>query len=232
MKKIFGTTILAFIIAAPVYGQDTISSQKRYLTNSIKDNWYVSLSAGGVVYFGNEDNMGPFGNRISAIGEISFGKWVSPKVAVRASLGAGRLKGYSTTPNKFTHQTPRKDGLYKERWEFGYIRADVLFNMSAVIAGYNEKRFYECIPYIGLGYSSTFRKRMLKDVYSVNLGLINKFRISDAVSVKLELAASNIPKNFDAEIGGTQIEGYISLMAGVIYYFNKRGFTRGVPLTK
>ena len=52
-------------------------------TNSFWNNWFISVGAGGNVYFGDHDKQAKFGKRISPALDIAVGKWFSPGMGVR-----------------------------------------------------------------------------------------------------------------------------------------------------
>lgn len=65
---------------------------------------------------------------------------------------------------------------------------------------------------------------------SVNAGIINKFRISNAVDINLELSAMAAEDKFDGEVGGDHgYDGVLSATVGLTYRFPARGFRRPMP---
>lgn len=51
---------------------------------------------------------------------------------------------------------------------------------------------------------------------SVNAGLLNRFRISDAWDVNLELSIAGMEDKFDAGLGGKGYDGVVSATVGVL----------------
>lgn len=234
MSKLFVTAIAILvtiaIIPAKAQNESTqpgVQKKEQYLTNRFKDNWFMSFTVGGAVYYGNDDDKGDFGKRISPVGKISFGKWINPIVGVRVSGTAGKLYGFSTSPDIYTGHSAT-NGIYSQKWKFGNAQADVLFNLSAAIAGYNEKRIYELIPYVGAGYARSFENGTGLNAFTIDAGLLSRFRISKTWDINIDINAINMPKDFDAQPGGKFIEGYTSVTAGFTYRFRNRGFVRGV----
>ena len=61
-------------------------------------------------------------------------------------------------------------------------------------------------------------------------GIINRFRLSNAVDLNLELSATGLEGKFDGEHGGKpDYDGILGATLGVTYYFPTRGFQRPVP---
>ena len=60
--------------------------------------------------------------------------------------------------------------------------------------------------------------------------IINRFRLSNAVDLNLELSATGLEGKFDGEHGGKpDYDGILGATLGVTYYFPPRGFQRPVP---
>ena len=63
-----------------------------------------------------------------------------------------------------------------------------------------------------------------------NAGIINRFRLSNAVDLNLELSATGLEGKFDGEHGGRpDYDGILGATLGVTYYFPTRGFQRPTP---
>ena len=64
----------------------------------------------------------------------------------------------------------------------------------------------------------------------MNAGIINKFRISNAFDINLELSAMGVEDKFDGEVGGDHgYDGVLSATVGLTYRFPARGFRRPMP---
>ena len=93
-----------------------------------------------------------------------------------------------------THSTgvdvPGKGGdgywLMKQKFKFYNLHLDALFNMSNILYGYNEKRVYNCTPYIGLGWVRVWESPQSMEV-SANVGILNSFRLNDALNLNLDI---------------------------------------------
>ena len=63
-----------------------------------------------------------------------------------------------------------------------------------------------------------------------NAGIINRFRVSSAVDINIEIGGMLAEDKFDGEIGGKHgYDGVASLTAGLTYRFPARGFARPMP---
>lgn len=121
------------------------------------------------------------------------------------------------------------DGYYKQRFDYMNFHGDVMFNLNALFGGYNPDRVYEIIPYLGAGITHNYTKPH-REALAVNAGVINRFRISDAVDINLELSAMGAEDKFDGTIAGKHgYDGVLSATLGLTYRFPKRGFARPMP---
>ena len=84
-KKIFLTALCA-VALCPAFAQTSDTEEKveystdkyKVETNRFWDNWFISVGAGGQVYFGDHDKQIDFGDRIAPALDIAIGKWFTP----------------------------------------------------------------------------------------------------------------------------------------------------------
>ena len=166
-------------------------------TNRFGANWFISGGVGGQMYFGDNDGKADFGKRIAPALDIAVGKWFTPGIGLRVAYNGLQAKGAA----------PSANDLY------------VLFNLSNMFCGYNEDRLYSFIPYVGAGVALSWSEPHQQNL-GINAGLINRFRVSDAWDINLELRGLLMKDAF----GGTSKEGMAGVTVGVTYKFKKRGF--------
>lgn len=228
MKKVLFTIALActalFAVADNNDGLMEAQTKKGpYLTNGFWDNWFVSVAGGAQIYFGAGDgDRADFGDRLTPEIAISVGKWITPSVGVRAQASGYKLKSYTPT-----------GGAYGHKFTSLAAHADFLWNVSNAIGGYRTDRFYEVVPYVGAGMA---RSGGVKEKYrdnhkysmTLNIGVINKFRISNAFDIEVELKAWTVNNDYDKRFAGhgKQFRPVASLTAGLTYNFNKNNFNR------
>ena len=70
-----------------------------------------------------------------------------------------------------------------------------MFNFSNLFFGYNEKRVWNFIPYLGVGLTSTIDPSNLE--FSYNAGILNTFRVSDRFAINFEVYTAWMEGNFD-----------------------------------
>ena len=88
-----------------------------------------------------------------------------------------------------------------------------------MICGYREDRLYSFIPYAGAGFVHS-GKGAGYDELGINAGLINRFRLSSAFNINVELRGLLMKGAF----GNSGPEGLAGLTIGVTYKFKKRGW--------
>lgn len=207
-----------------------VQDKHQVITNPFWSNWFFSVGGGAQVLFGNNDHIGKFRDRIAPTLNVSVGKWVTPGFGLRMQYSGLQSKGFTTNESaNYVVGGPREDGSYKQRWDYMNLHGDLLINLNALFGGYNPDRVYEIIPYIGAGWAHSYSKPHT-NAATFNAGIINRFRLSNAVDLNLELSATGLEGKFDGEHGGKpDYDGILGATLGVTYYFPTRGFQRPVP---
>lgn len=211
-------------------------------TNHFWDNWFVSAGFGGQVLFGNHDKQVKFFDRVAPALDIAVGKWFTPGIGVRLMYsglsvkGATQKEGHGEFPAHSTGvDVPGKGGdgywLMKQKFNFYNLHLDALFNMSNILCGYNEKRVYNCTPYIGLGWARVWESPQSMEV-SANVGVLNSFRLNDALNLNLDIRGAYMSDRFDGELGGRWGEGVWSATVGLTYRFKQRGWGRSKTIVR
>lgn len=211
---------------------DVIQVQDKYqvITNKFWSNWFFSLGGGAEATFGDNDKAGSFGKRISPTLNFAVGKWFTPGLGLRVQYSGLQARGYTYDAGaNYVKGTQMKDGYYKQRWDYMNLHGDVMFNLNALFGGYNQHRVYEIIPYLGAGFTHNYSGPQ-REALAVNAGIINRFRVSNAVDINLELSAMGVEDKFDGETGGKHgFDGVLSATVGLTYRFPVRGFKRPMP---
>lgn len=231
---IAGVSSVAMAQQKPVLVEqvDIIQVQDKYqvITNPFWSNWFFSIGGGASVMYGdNDQQLGDFGKRISPTLNVAVGKWFTPGLGLRLQYSGLQAKGFSANPSAdYVRGTQLSGGAYKQRFDYMNFHGDVMFNLNALFGGYNQYRVYEIIPYLGAGITHNYTKPH-REALSVNAGIINRFRISNAVDINLELSAMGVEDKFDGTVAGKGYDGVFSATLGLTYHFPKRGFQRPMP---
>ncbi len=244
MKKIF-LAALALTMSGLASAQSALKSDTTQVveyntdkykveTNRFWNNWVISVGGGVQVFFGDHDRQLPFGQRISPALDINVGKWFSPDIGVRLGYSGWKLNG--ATRWGIAHSTGEQvdgwgDGLYKSKLNYYNIHLEAMFNFSNIISGYKENRFYDCIPYAGVGLMHATQDPIRTEVAG-QIGVLNTFRLSDGWSLNLDLRGTWVSDQFDGESGGRTGEGLLAATIGVTYKIKPRGWSRSKTVTR
>lgn len=252
MKKIILTAVCAAVLSpavaqttSDVHVEETVEYGKdkfKVETNRFWSNWFVSAGGGVQVYFGDHDKQCDFGDRLAPALDIALGKWFTPGIGLRVMYSGLKQKGATKHPGDpnedSAHGTgvPVKGGgaphwLEKQEFNMGNLHADVLFNMSNLLFGYNEKRVWNCSPYFGLGWARAYDSPNAKEV-SANIGMLNSFRLCSALDANVDVRGMYVNDNFDGEGGGRYGEGNWSVTVGLAYRFKNRGWNRSKTVVR
>ena len=231
MKKGLLFILLAAVsVCLPAQEKENAAKSYRVETNRFGANWFISGGVGAQMYFGDNDGKADFGKRLAPALDIAVGKWFTPGIGLRVAYNGLQAKG--ATPNAngpLVDGGQYSNGYYKEKWNVMNFHGDVMLNLSNMICGYREDRLYSFIPYVGAGFTHNYTKPH-REALSVNAGIINRFRISNAIDINLELSAMGVEDKFDGEVGGDHgYDGVLSATVGLTYRFPARGFRRPMP---
>ncbi|MDR0977261.1 MAG: OmpA family protein [Prevotellaceae bacterium] len=209
---------------------DENASYNKYqvVTNSFWDNWFISAGGGASVLVGDNDRLGSFGRRISSTVNLGIGKWFTPGLGVRLQYSGLQARGFSSFDNGSNYVRGRRmsEGYYTQRFYYMNLHGDVMLNLIPLFSGYNENRVYDIIPYLGGGFTHAYSSPN-GETFALNAGLINRFRLSKAFDLDIELAVASIGDDFDGEIGGKHdFDAIFSASVGLTYRFPTRTFSR------
>ena len=239
MKKILMLLAFAGFVSAASAQQtmtvteyDVIQVQDKYqvITKPFWSNWFFSVGGGAQMLFGNNDHIGKFKDRVTPTINVSLGKWVTPGFGLRMQYSGLQAKGFTTSETaNYVTGGPRSDGSYKQKWDYMNLHGDLMINLNALFGGYNPDRVYEIIPYIGAGWAHSYTRPRV-NAATFNAGIINRFRLSSAIDLNLELSATGLEGKFDGEHGSRpDYDGILGATLGLTFYFPNHGFKRPMP---
>lgn len=187
MKKLMiALALVGFSTTAMAQETEVPSHKYSVATNSFWANWFVSVGADyNAAYTSQEVNVhkSPFSKKRGTFGfDVAVGKWFTPGIGLRTKFqGLWSKRVISNSSHK--------------SYEYWNLHEDVMFNLSNIFFGYNEKRVWNFIPYVGIGVN----RNMSNNIYDItyNAGLLNNFRISNKVSVFLDLYVMATEGSFD-----------------------------------
>lgn len=174
---------LAFVglCTTSAMAQETEVPVQKYkvVTNSFWANWFVSAGITGNAFYTSQEEHGisgnPFNDKRGTLGfTVAIGKWFTPGIGLRTKVDGAWGKQVNTEANH---------PLYK----YINVHEDVMFNLSNMFCGYNEKRVWNFIPYAGLGFIRNFEDGAKNNDISYHVGLLNNFRVASRVQLFLDV---------------------------------------------
>jgi len=193
----------------------------RYLASKLGQNWFIT--ADGTVNWWQGSDRNPVGNYMtfngpSFGGSLSLGKWITHNIGLRLTYDVNQGQSYiqgrhiNLTTINFLYgdnPTPDANDYYKTNFMYHNLHGDVIISPVDLIKGYyNPKRFYTPILFVGMGAACVSEhvfvtQSLLNDEarnfeLTFNAGLINNFRLSNALDLNLTLAMSGQEWHIDS----------------------------------
>jgi len=235
MKK----TILSCLLAL---GFLTASAQDQQPKTEYVFNphWYVQIQPLGIQHTLGEVD---FSDLNSYNVQAALGRQFTPVVGARLAVNAWQSKAGS------------KVDVTRYKWDWKYVApsVDVTFNLSNLFCGFNPNRLFNFGIFGGLGANIGFSNdkaadakvamnaanndvnslEYLWDGTKVRLfgqaGITGDFRLSDAVSIGLELSANTLSDKYNSKKAGNW-DWYFNALAGVKINLGPTYSTREIPV--
>jgi OmpA-OmpF porin, OOP family len=196
MKKLMFALALVGLSTSVMAQENEIPTQKYSVaTNSFWANWFVQVGGQFNAAYTNEEKLGnknPFSSDRGTFGfEVAVGKWFTPVIGLRTKFQGLWSKAVVNTDNHHAYK-------------YWGIQEDVMFNLSNMFCGYNEKRVWNIAPYVGIGYMQRIEAtdgasdRSSYREPSYNVGIYNSFRINRRLAAYLDVWALAVEGSFDA----------------------------------
>ena len=195
-------------------------------TNKFWSNWFISVGGGAQMLFGDHEKQMKFADRLSPALDVAIGKWFTPGIGIRFMYSGLSWKGV-TQNGAYGNGKVYDASKYLEEQEANYfnLHGDVLFNLSNLFCGYNEKRIWNVSPYVSLGWARMLDAPKTNEITG-SLGLINSFRLCSSLDLQIDVRGTVMNDRFDGETGGRSAEGILSATVGLTYKFPKRGWNK------
>ncbi|NDW19805.1 OmpA family protein [Dysgonomonas sp. 216] len=223
MKKVSLLLCLILMGSASIFAQESGVSTEAgrkttFVRNGFWNNWFLGAGAGASIYVGPENQHADIMDRFTVNPTFMVGKWFNPYLGARLAAQGGSIHTFTGDEgqNMFHHTHLN-------------AHVDFMFNFTNYICKYNEKRFYNFIPTIGVGYERRdkdgkfFRKGF--NGITANASLLNTFRISNRLSAYIEVGGYFVEREFNkANVGRMRWNGIATGSAGLILKVGKVGF--------
>lgn len=179
-KLMIALALVGLTSTTTAMAQDTEVPVKKYsvATNSFWANWFVSAGVSGTAYYTSQEHgvsNNPFSDKRGTIGfTVAVGKWFTPGIGLRTKFDFLKGKQVNSETNHPLYTAMN-------------VHEDVMFNLSNIFCGYNEKRVWNTILYAGIGTSSKLKDGSNTDIY-YTAGWLNNFRVSKHVQIFADLS--------------------------------------------
>lgn len=225
MKKVSLLLCLALAGISATAQESGVSAEAgrkaTFARNGFWDNWFVGAGAGASVYFGPSDQHADFLDRMTVNPSVFVGKWFNPYLGVRFRGQGGKIHTFSGNEGQNMYSMTHVNAT-----------VDFMFNVTNYLGKYNENRFYNFIPTVGVGYDHRFEDKFKQRGYNgptFNASLLNTFRITDRLSAFAEVGGFIVEQRFDrGPQGKTHWNGIATGTAGLIMKVGKVGFSEAV----
>lgn len=194
-----------------------------YLTNQFGDNWFIGVG-GGVNIFGD----GGYKSAVGGALDVNAGKWITPAIGLRAGYSGLTGAEWAYSSSVLGSELNADKEMYKQKFGFAYIHADVLWNISHAIGGYKETRLWNFIPYAHTGWMRTYDRAGNPDYadneFAMGLGLLNNVRLCNRLDLTLDIRGILLNGHHHAANGG--VAGALQATVGLSVNLGKTNWTR------
>ena len=230
---------------------DTLLEERPFRVNRDNRwyNWFITLEGGPSIFQGDHNVDAVWKDRIYPAFNFSMGKWLCPAIGIRAAVDLDMVHSYynanAAAPNplayrdgvfwygEFVHgaspDSPYEERpwLYRMRYNAWNFHGDLMLNLSSLMWRPYNRRFWNLIPYVGLGCIVTWDNGS-HDWFNYglcwNLGVLNTFRICEHLDVNIDVRVKKFPDDFNCFRQGHPRDGITNVMVGLTWHFTKRGF--------
>lgn len=180
------------------------------------DNWFVQIQGGASYTFSENQNDADFTDLITPHAAISVGKYFSPQTGIRLQAGGWESKSY----------------LWQKRttYKYNYFQTnlDGILNLTNTFLPYKENRAFNLNAIMGVAYVHGFKKSAYgvktDDYFVPRAGIQADLRMSNAVSLNLEVVGNLLHDNFNGIAIYKKYDATVNALVGLTYRFPQRGF--------
>lgn len=216
-----GKLVILSLMLAGAASTMTAQNKEKYVSESWKNNFFISVGVGGQVCVNPDNSDYGLGHAITPNLAISFGKLFTPTWGVRAQVAGF----WSTLYSEYAAELPGQYVEIKNK-KFGTVRFDAMYNLSNAIWGYNPKRVFNLSVFAGPGltFAETYGKQdELNALVNGSVGLQGAFNVHKNWDINIEARGEVSPSIFGSK-SSAHTDGAVSLLAGATYYFGGKKF--------
>lgn len=187
-------------------------------TNSFGSNWFVTIQAS----YSNFIDGGAGNSLLSTPtwgGSVALGKWFTPGLGLRAKLNGWQVKNMNIT-------TAGHHNKYL------LLTADIMFNLTNLLKGYDEERTWNVIPYIAGGAARNCTANHYTPAFGG--GIISTWRLCRKADISLECSYKAMSNDFGgAAVSGTSPKSsdrIFAIEAGITYRLGKNTWKKAADM--
>lgn len=200
-KKILILGLLSTAICT--HAQDTSYSP----INDWSTDWFINLSAGAGAFVGDPLGCEDLFGRTRPMYHLSVGKWFNPSAGGRIAFQGFDLKNHLI-----------------QRQDYFHLHADFLLNATNLFRQSTSQAFWQVIPFAGAGIIQNNATH--RHPFTLNYGILNQFRLSNAFSLSLELGGLTTFADFDGAGKSNRFSDHLfHLSAGFTITLGKKART-------
>lgn len=194
-------------------------------------HWFVQGQFGGQETLGE----GAFGRLAAPNAQLAVGYKFNPYIGARIAVNSWRSRGISEI----------NGDTYKWKWNYVAPTANVMFDMTNILGGYDPNRLVDVNLFGGIGVNIGYKNdeanninaAFMKDNYNIPMlgllwngtkarflgqfGVDVNFNVSKHVAVGVELQANVLPDGYNSKKAGNA-DWYFNGLVGVRYTFGKK----------
>lgn len=233
MKK----TILSCLLALGFLSA-TAQEQQPKTEYVFNPHWYIQIQPLGAQY---------------TLGEVDFNKLTSYNVQAAIGSQFSKIFGARLAINAWQSKGGSKIGVTSYKWGWKYVAPslDLTINLSNALCGYNPKRVFNFGVFFGAGANFGFSNSEAADAqkamnvaYGTNSmeylwdgtktrffgqgGITADFRLSDAISIGIEVNANTLSDKYNSKKAGNW-DWYFNALAGLKINLGKTHETHIIP---
>jgi len=218
----------------------------RQYSDRMEKTWYFTFGAGPQYYRGENEWKAPVGRTIAPVLDLTIGKWLIPGIGIDFNLSYAGFKGLwmltgeqqvlisqGFDQDKVITQSFRKwdradvdrpgEDLLEQRGSYMNTYFRILFDIRSLVLGYDKARLWSVSPYLGGGWIFGFGENTGRATApSLNMGLLNQFRLNDSWALYVNPRMALVGENFDGEYtNDNNSDSYFGITFGATFSFGK-----------
>jgi outer membrane protein OmpA-like peptidoglycan-associated protein len=176
-------------------------------SNGMDSNWFLAIKGGITTFAGNPTGCGDIFDRIEPLINVSFGKWLTPKVGAR-----------------LVYQGPHFKDCNLQAKDYSAYHFDLMYNVAEHFRkGIEVLPRWDFVPYLGAGVLK--HHDLDYSPFALSYGMMVQYRLGKRLHLSAEVGNSTTWQNFDG-VGSSDVLGdhLLQASAGLSLTIGKVGW--------